>query len=131
MKKNKRLQKIVELALKSCFEDAKLNEKKAQQFVEFFKKLPRSQAIFALNAFLKGLRVQMQKQTLVVESASALNTQQVKGIEKSIKGEFEILKTEVKLNPALLGGLKFRVGDYIFDDSVRERIEQLKGAING
>lgn len=132
MKKNKRLQKIVDRALDSCFEGGKLNRDKTLGFVKAFEGLPTAQAISALSRLTKGLRRQLDRQTLVIESTDSLSMPQVRKIEKNMKNQFGVLKTEVKLNPGLLGGLKLKVGDTIFDYSLKNSIKQLKeGIVNG
>ena len=122
---------MVEQASQDCLQEGKLKEKKAREYVEAFKRLPLSQAIFALSHFARSLRQQLSQRTLIVESATPLTDEQIKKIEKAVCRQFQVATTEALINPALLGGLKLRLRDYVFDYSLKMAIAQLKGAIHG
>ncbi len=39
------------------------------------------------------------------------------------------VQTEVRQDPDIIGGLVIRIGDRVIDNSVRTRLEQLRGAL--
>jgi len=132
MKKNKKLQeKIDKLVIGSFASDGSIKEDKVKRAVGVFKILPRQEAIFALSWYLKMIKVQIQKNTLEIESAVSLSTDQVKQISGQVKKDYPHYFVETKINPSLLGGLRVKMNDCVFDNSVRRKIGMVKGVIYG
>ena len=131
MKTRKQIESIADKAIKACFKDGKLLEKKALGFVNLFKSQSRIEAIKLLSEFLKRMRVALNATTMIVESTIPLSSRQKDIIKRKFSLQFTITNSEFKLNPQLLGGLKIKVGDHIYDDSIRSRIYQVKEAIAG
>lgn len=131
MKTRKQIESIVDKGVKACFKDGKLLEKKALGFVNLFKAQPRMEAIKLLSKFLIRMRVALNSTILIVESTIPLSKKQKDIIKRKLSLRFTITNSEFKLNSQLLGGLRIKVGDYIYDDSIRSRIYQVKEAIAG
>jgi len=131
MKTRKQIRNIVGKAIKASFKDGKVIEKKALGFVKLFSAQPRIEAIELLMNFLKRIKLGVNSTTMVVESIVPLSIRQKDIIKKKMSLKFTITNSEFKLNPQLLGGLKIKVGDHIYDDSIRSRIYQVKEAIAG
>jgi F0F1-type ATP synthase delta subunit len=129
MKIQKQLRKIVEIAVKNSAKDGKLMENQVKKYVAVFKKLSKPEAIAALSLYLKGIKRILDQHTLVVESAEKLSTQELDKVKKRMDLRFKIYDLRFKINPALLGGVKIHVGDWIFEDSIKSRIDQVKGVI--
>lgn len=131
MKTRKQIENIVDKAIEASFKDNKLLEKKALGFVKLFNAQPRMEAIKLLSEFLKRMKVALNSTTMIVESTIPLSKKQKDIIKKKFSSKFTITNSEFKLNPELLGGLRIKVGDHIYDDSIRSRIYQVKEAIAG
>lgn len=131
MKTRKQIESIIDKAIKACFKDGQLLEKKALGFIRLFKFQPRVEAIKLLSEFLKRMRLALNSTTLVVESMIPLSSRQKDVIRRKFSLRFTITNSQFKLNPQLLGGLKIKVGDHIYDDSIRARIYQVKEVIRG
>jgi F-type H+-transporting ATPase subunit delta len=70
------------------------------------------------------------RQRVTVQTAEPLSPQlqaEVRSALESTTGKTVILKTEV--HPELIGGLVARVGDIVYDSSIRTRLEQMKLAL--
>ena len=70
------------------------------------------------------------RQQVTVQTAEPLSPQleaEVRAALESSTGKRVILKTEV--HPELIGGLVARVGDTVYDSSIRTRLEQMKQAL--
>jgi F-type H+-transporting ATPase subunit delta len=62
-----------------------------------------------------------------VESATALNTNLSDLLVTKLKARYgEDLTIEFKTNPTLLGGLRVKLGDDVWDGSVRNRLRTLQ-----
>ncbi|MBI2017881.1 F0F1 ATP synthase subunit delta [Candidatus Daviesbacteria bacterium] len=129
MKKSNDLKKLVEKCCIYCCSDGRINEKKVTSVIKNLKSLPRSQAIFAISEFLKTLKKQMSKTTLIVESSLPLSKLQLNSIAKKLKSDYIISDVKNTLNPKLLGGFRVKIGDMVSDFSLQNRILQLKEAI--
>lgn len=131
MKANKLLVKIANQAVEASFVKGSLDQKKVTSFLTQFKKLDHAQAIVVFKTFHKGLKRKLSEQTLVIESASPLSTTEINQIKSRFSKDFSLSSVESQVTPSLLGGVKVKIGDNVFDLSVSKRIEQLRGVING
>lgn len=132
IKLDKRLKRLVEkMAEDSFFAEGKLAEKKVEKYLQTLKSLPRPEAIVSLSEYLKLIKLGIAKTTLKIESAVPLSETQVEEITKSVRGRQPVLEVKTEIKGSLLGGLRIKIGDVVFDDSVAQRINQLKGVING
>lgn len=131
MKKNKHLDKLVKVAFNYSFITGKLDIKKVTKFYKEFKKLPTSQAIYCLSQFLKVIKNEQNKKTLYINSAKNLSSLQVQNIVNKIKKDHTVEYVLTQVNPLLFGGVKVKIGDFIYDFSVQNRIKQLGEALKG
>lgn len=82
-----------------------------------------------LAALQRLTRLELERREVTVESAVEMDeeTRQrvVSGLEKQYGGG---LILQYKITPALLGGLRIRVGNDVFDGSVQGRLDRLANA---
>lgn len=65
-----------------------------------------------------------------VTAAVPLDDEQVSRIRDRVRQALQVEPLiEVKVEPELLGGLKIRVGDWVFDGTVRTKLEELRNQI--
>lgn len=131
MKNRKLLLKLVQKSVEQSFEKGKLDEKRAQGFIETFKKLNLNEAIFCLETYQKLLKQELSKSEAMVYSAIKLSTEEQKKMIKKLYTLYSILYTSFQTDPSLLGGIKVKIGDTIFDDTVKSKIKEVKGVIHG
>ncbi len=131
MKKNKGIKKLVDICIGECCNEGRVNESKVAKALTELKKLPLDQAVYAISEFLKGVKKHKNQYTLSIESSQLLTKTEVDKIVESLRKDYRFAEVKNIVNPDLFGGLKIRIGDDIFDDSIKGRIEQLGGAIHG
>lgn len=129
MKSIKSLKKQAIKAAEMSFKSGKLDEAIAKKFVKSFKVLPLNESIMSLTYFLQAVRREIGKTTLTIESVVRVPKSEIQSLETGFKRQFQILQTNEELNPSLLGGIKVRIGDVIFDDSIKSKIGQIKEAL--
>lgn len=129
MKQSKKLLKLAQTAVIGSFVEGRLREEKVLSFINSFKTLPRKDAITVLMEYQKGVKRELDQTTMVIETASPLSDVQVKSLTNALRSDFQINVVKTLINPVVLGGLKIRIGDTIFDDSLANRIEQLREEI--
>lgn len=130
MKNRKLLLKLVQKSVEQSFEKGKIDEKRARGFIETFKKLSLNESIFCLETYQKLLKQELSKSEAIVYSAIKLSTEEQKKILKKLNSELLILNSDFKIDPSLLGGIKVKIGDIIFDDTVKSKINTVKEVIS-
>lgn len=126
---HRKIRTIAEKAVEQSFKAGKLDDKKVETFTKEFSKLPKTEAIPFLTEYYKGIKRELDKQTLVIESAITLPADKVKKIETIVKKEHPVSKVETTVNPGLLGGIKIKIADEVFEGSLLRQIEELGNII--
>lgn len=129
MKITRQLQKTVSRLVDISFKDGRIVEKEVVKCIKILKTLPTNKAIFASLQFLKELRRKERAHTMYIETAIPLSPTQVQKAKKIVAKNNKITKVLVNINPEILGGFKLKIGDEIWDESVKGKIEQIKEAI--
>lgn len=125
MKKNKQLDKVVDQSLRSAIKGDKLDESKVKSTITEFKKMTLTDSIYALNTFKKGLSKFIEKHTLTIYSPVELPGAIITKIKNSLGSEYSVQNTASEIDSSLLAGFKFKIGDTIFDSSLRSSLESL------
>lgn len=112
-----------------CQIDGRLDNNKLRTvFTSLAEKKPRDyRAILA--ALHRLLRLDLEKRKVTVESAIELDAITRQRVFNDLALKYgNDLEVEYLINPALLGGLRIRVGDDVFDGSVQGRLDRLANA---
>ena len=130
MRTTKEARKTSRQLLKLSFTDGKLDEHKVNQVVQsVLTEKPRHFGE-VLKDYQRLLRLEVAKHHAVVESATALNTNLSDLLVTKLKARYgDDLTIEFKTNSALLGGLRVKLGDDVWDGSVRNRLRTLQEQI--
>lgn len=130
MKNAKQLNNLVKKAALLSFDiRGGILEDRVKKHIDHFKKLPLSQALPLMKGYLKELKNEIVKRTLNIESTVTLTPVQIADIKESLGYRFSVSKVQNTINPHLLGGIKVKIGDMVYNDSLASKIERLKGAI--
>ena len=112
-----------------CQTGGRLDEAKLSNAV---KSLARSQPRDyrgILSAQKRLVRLEMERRRVIVESAGDLDQASRDRIISGLAVKYGVdLTFEFRTNPELLGGLKIRVGNDVFDGSVKGRLDRLAQA---
>jgi F-type H+-transporting ATPase subunit delta len=130
MRTTKEARKTSRQLLKLSFTDGKLDEHKVNQVVQsVLTEKPRHFGD-VLKDYQRLLRLEVAKHHAVVESATALNTNLSDLLVTKLKARYgDDLTIEFKTNSTLLGGLRVKLGDDVWDGSVRNRLRTLQEQI--
>jgi F-type H+-transporting ATPase subunit delta len=80
-----------------------------------------------LENYQRLLRLEVEKRRATIESASELDPEAGRQIVSGLERKYGTgLTTNFIVNPALLGGVRVRVGSDVWDSSVRNRLERLQ-----
>jgi F0F1-type ATP synthase delta subunit len=127
----KKVQKIVHKYVEESVSDGKPNPKIVLFYSSEFKKLPGNQAIIYLSEYIKALRKKVDSYVLHIESSQKLTSAQRDKISRLIKTFYPVSQVVEEIDPKLLGGVRVKIGDHVFEDTIQSRIEQIGEAIHG
>lgn len=127
MKINKETRQLAKGMLRSSFTDNQLDKGRISALVHsLIEKKPRNY-LKALDAYKRLLRLEVEKRSATIESASELPPEAAAEIVNNLKRKYGAdLSTTFAVNKDLLGGMRIRVGSDVWDSSVRNRLERLQ-----
>lgn len=113
--------------MRASFTDGQLDEGRVAQVVKsLIEKKPRNY-MKVLDAYKRLLRLEVEKRTATIESATALSPESESEVAASLIQKYGVgLTTRYIVNPELLGGMRIRVGSDVWDSSVRNRLQRLQ-----
>ena len=82
-----------------------------------------------LAAIQRLARLETARREVLVESATVLSASEGQRVSSGLAKDYgDKLTIQYKTNPDLLGGLRIKVGDDVFDGSVKGRLDRLSKA---
>ncbi|GAA5123859.1 F0F1 ATP synthase subunit delta [Luteolibacter yonseiensis] len=112
-----------------CQTDGRLDEAKLRQVIERLVESKVRDYRSILAALHRLTRIDLERRKVTIESAVALDEASrqrvVAGLVEKYGNDLEV---QYQVTPALLGGLRIRVGDDVFDGSVQGRIDRFAAA---
>tara|TARA_B100000519_G_scaffold196563_1_gene203059 strand:- start:59 stop:616 length:558 start_codon:yes stop_codon:yes gene_type:complete len=98
--------------------------------------LSQKRRLFALpdviDSYLSMLSAHKGEVTAQVTSASELKKEQIEAVTGALKEVVgATVKVDLKVDPAVLGGLVVKVGSRVFDASLRTKLQKLELAMKG
>ena len=127
MTTNKETRQLSRELLRASFVNGQLDEGRIRSLVQsLIEKKPRNY-LRVLESYKRLLRLELEKRSATVESASELSLDTATDIVTNLKRKYgEHLSTQFVVNPDLLGGMRIRVGSDVWDSSVRNRLHRLQ-----
>jgi len=130
MRTTKEARKTSRQLLKLSFTDGKLDERKVNKVVHsVLTEKPRHFGE-VLKDYQRLVRLEVAKRHAVVESATELNSNLSNLLITKLKARYgDDLTIEFKTNSTLLGGLRVKLADDVWDGSIRNRLRTLQEKI--
>ena len=127
MKINKEIRQLSREMLRASFTDGQLDRGRIASLTQsLIEKRPRH-CIDILQYYKRLLRLEIEKRHAKIESAAQLDPQAAVNIVERLKKKYGgDLTTEFAVDPALLGGVRIRVGSDVWDGTLRNRLERLQ-----
>ena len=127
MKISKDIRQLSRTLLRASYIDGALDCDKINSIVRtVIEKKPRNY-IHLLENYQRLLRLEVEKRRATIESAAEIDPEAGRQIVAGLERKYGPgLTTEYIVNPALLGGVRVRVGSDVWDSSVRNRLERLQ-----
>jgi F-type H+-transporting ATPase subunit delta len=127
MKINKETRQLSKELLRASFVNGKLDSGRVASLVKsLIEKKPRHY-IQILEAYRRLLRLEVEKRTAIIETATELPPDAAAQIVANLKRKYgSDLTAKFVVNRDLLGGMRIRVGSDVWDSSVRNRLQRLQ-----
>ncbi len=127
MQVRKEIRQIARGMLRASSTDGQLDRGRIASVVDsVLTKKPRNY-VKILEYYKRLLRLEAEKRHARIETATALDAQAASKLSLNLARRYgNDLTTEFVVNPALLGGMRIRVGSDVWDSSVRNRLERLQ-----
>jgi F-type H+-transporting ATPase subunit delta len=126
MKISKQARRESKQLFRDCVASGVLDENRVRQVVNKVAELKPRGYIQILSHFERLVKLEIERRTAKVESAVALSPELESDVTNKLSRIYgQGLKISFTQNPALLGGLRIKVGSDVYDGSVQARLESL------
>ena len=127
MKNNKEIRQLSRGMLRASFTDGQLDNGKISALVQSLATKKPRHYIDVLQNYKRLLRLEIEKRHARIESAMKLDPSTAKQIVERLKRKYgNDLTADFDVDPALLGGLRVRVGNDVWDGTLRNRLQRLE-----
>jgi F-type H+-transporting ATPase subunit delta len=125
MKITKQARRDGKSLFRTCFVNGQFSEDRARDLVTRVLAAKPRGYLPALSHFQRLLHLYLQSRQAHIENAVETSPDLRRSIEASLAQRYGPgLEVTHSVNPALLGGLRIRVGSDVYDGSVQARLEQ-------
>src|SRR4051812_883732 len=126
MKISKQARRGAKELFRGCFVNGVMDENRVRQVVSKVAEAKPRGYIEILSHFQRLVKLEIERRTAKVESAIALSPELQADVKNKLGRIYgQGLNISFAQNPALLGGLRIRVGSDVYDGSVQARLESL------
>ena len=127
MKATKQARRDAAQLFRACLVNGLLDEGRARQVVQKLAESKPRGFLGTLSYFLRLVKLDAGKHTARIESASPLPPELQASVQQSLTQAYGPgLSASFAENPALIGGMRIRVGSDVYDGSVRARLNALE-----
>lgn len=126
MKITKQARRDAKELFRSTFVNGVMDEGKARTAVQKVLEVKPRGYVAILEHFKRLVKLEQDRRAAKVESAVALTPEQQSGVAANLQKLYgNGLNLSFHVNPALVGGLRVRVGSDVYDGSVAARLQEL------
>lgn len=126
MKVSKQARREAKELFRDCFVSGVMDDNRVRQVVSKVAELKPRGYIMILGHFQRLVKLEVERRTARVESAMVLPPELQSDVTNKLNRIYgQGLNISFAQNPALLGGLRIKVGSDVYDGSVQARLEGL------
>ena len=131
MKISKPAQRDARQLFRSCQVNGLLDENRVRQAVTLVLAQKPRRCLEILSRLHRLVKLDLERRTARVESVASLPADLQTDVANRIKKIYgEGVSLTFDRNPALIGGLRVKVGSDVYDGSIRTRLEKLEQSFN-
>jgi F-type H+-transporting ATPase subunit delta len=130
MKPNKKAKRTARQLFRLSLVDGALDERRVRLVAQRIATSRHRGALAILSDFQRLVRLDHDRHTAVVESAAPLSGSLREQIQTDLARAYgPRMEASFDENPALIGGMRVKVGSDVYDGSVRARLAALKARL--
>jgi len=127
MKISKQARREAKQLFRSCLVNGLLDENRARQTVQRVLELKPRGYVAILSHFQRLLKLDIERRTAIIESAVALAQEVRDKVQANLNRVYGPgLNISFAQNPALIGGMRIKVGSDVYDGSIQARLSALQ-----
>ena len=131
MKSNREAQRTARQLFRFCMADGVLSDERIRMVMAKLGEQKSRSTVVVLEALTSLVRIEKARRHAVVESAVEASPELRQGILADLKARYgNDVTAEFTITPALIGGLRVRLGSDVYDGSVRARLDRLSESLN-
>jgi len=110
-----------------CVVDGSLDESRVRDVVNHVIESEHTGGPAILSTFLRLVRLDLARKAARVESAAPLDADLRASVEQSLSRKYGSgIETSFVVDPSLIGGMRVRVGNDVYDGSVKAELDALE-----
>jgi F-type H+-transporting ATPase subunit delta len=125
MRVNRRTKRAARALYGVCSANGALDESRVRMAARHLAGSRRRGALTLLAAFQRLVRLDRDRHTALVESAVPLGQALQHELREDVARAYGGVEPTFAENPALIGGIRIKVGSNVYDGSVRARLDAL------
>jgi F-type H+-transporting ATPase subunit delta len=130
MRANRKVKRAARQLFRLCLVNGVLDDERVRLVARRIGSSRRRGVVSILSNFQRLVRLDRDRHTALVESATPLTANVRSGIESDLARLYGAgLETTFGHNPALIGGMRIKIGSDVYDDSVRARLTALEARL--
>ena len=130
MRAQKKFVRAARKLYRFCLVDGVLDANRVRQTAHRVAHSKKRGALPILVSFQRLVRLDRERHSALVESATPLSETLQQGIRSNLARQYGSgLEASFKANPALIGGMRIKVGSIVYDGSVRGRLAALRARL--
>jgi F-type H+-transporting ATPase subunit delta len=115
---------------KLSFENGQITAERVAGVLGYVEKIQPPQIVAVLKAYQRLIATELGRGQAIVEHAGAVSPAVLQAIAAQLTKKYaRPVTTTAKANPALLAGLRVRIGDDIYENSVSSQLGALAEAV--
>lgn len=130
MKVSKDARKLSRSLFRSSFTGGRLDRARVEVVLKVVAARKPRHTLETLKDYERLVRMELARRHALIESATALDPAASESILRDLKSRFgEDITHEIKINPALIGGIRVQLGSDVWDGSINGRLELLRSKL--
>jgi F-type H+-transporting ATPase subunit delta len=126
----KKAQQFARQLFKLSVVDGAVSPERVAGVLAYIEKQKPANPVMVLRAYRRLIAAELAKGQAVVEHAGAINDATLAGIAAALTRKYRRPVTAAaKANPALLAGLRVKVGDDVYESSIAGQLAALSAAV--
>jgi len=127
MKLSKESKKLARQLYQASFTDGRLDNNKIRSLAASIIESKPRHYVEVLKSYHRLVRLETERHRAHIESAAELDSATISQITNDLKTRFgNDLAITFSVNPAFIGGLRIKIGNDVWDSSIKTRLQRLQ-----